>query len=101
MAVNALSERSNRRLECFEGSASGAYPITGNATHNTFAWPMPADLEQCGRFFDGDGSLGPLVKFDFDFGDHPRPVVAGTQNNPLPENPEKSKIFALGAEVIY
>jgi len=98
LAVNEFPERSNRRLECFKGSAGGEYVLQGNDTHNSFGWPRPDDLQSCGRFFDGDGSVGPLFKFDFDFGDSPRPYTPDVSGHPLPEGPDKSAMFALGPE---
>jgi hypothetical protein len=56
LAVNAFPERSNRRLECFNGTPSGEYAQRSNLA----AWPLPqpGNVEQCGKFFDGDGSSG-------------------------------------------
>ena len=65
LAVNDGAGESNRRLECFNGSRSGAYPQLGNLSHNTFRWPQPhaqwqhgsvataADYQRCTPFFDG------------------------------------------------
>ena len=65
LAVNGGAGESNRRLECFNGSRSGAYPQLGNLSHNTFRWPQPhaqwqhgsvataADYQRCTSIFDG------------------------------------------------
>ena len=62
LAVNAFPERSNRRLECFNGTPSGEYAQRSNLA----AWPLPqpGNVEQCAKFFDADGSSGlPLSRF--------------------------------------
>jgi len=81
LSVNAFPEASNRRLECFNGSMSGAYYLSDNSFH----WPHPDanSYEQCAKFFDGDGSSGNIFKFDFDFGSHASTAAHAAATSPI------------------